>query len=348
MRWTIFGLIVVGIVAALSAVLLAATIKASYEKKWGDGGAPSEVEILVTTQQLPAMSVVHADMVATKRVGLDEAPPGAMRNAVQVIGHVLISPLVEGQVFRSSHFADDDSNVHLSSALGEGFRAMSIMLPPDSGIESLLYPGGIVDVVASFRIPSISGKPSGEIVSATLLEGVQVLAVGSRSIVSGQSAENLDDAKGRRGRMVTLMVNPDQAEALQLAMTYGELRLAMRNPLDKTVAGSGGVLMSDLSEEIAKRIAAVAEIDSVQQPMLFPTAQMTPGTAAVGAEATAPGAATTTVAAATTDGAEPVFNLETVEQVDMTKYWETVVLRGPREDKKLFPLPLVDEQQGNE
>ena len=81
-----------------------------------------------------------------------------------------------------------------------------------------------------------------------------------------------DDLQRRRGRMVTLMVDPSQAESLQLAMTYGQLRLALRNPLDKTAAGSDGVLMSDLSDEIAKRIAAVSEIEARQQPMMLPAA----------------------------------------------------------------------------
>ena len=41
--------------------------------------------------------------------------------------------------------------------------------------------------------------------------------------------------------VVTLMVNPDEAERLTLASTEGKIQLALRNPLDKTAPATAGI-----------------------------------------------------------------------------------------------------------
>ncbi|MHC4949347.1 MAG: Flp pilus assembly protein CpaB [Planctomycetota bacterium] len=338
MKWTIAGLILVGIAASLSAALLAASLRAGGTRGLAVQASLEEREILVVTRDLPAMSVVDAKSVAMQKVKADEAPPDALTNVVQVVGQVLISPLVEGQAFRRGHFASDGSNVHLASALPEGARAMSIMLNESSGIASLLYPGSIVDVVASFRLPTLRGNRGGDVISATLLQGVQVLAVGPRSIVSERGEGEVPDANSRRGRMVTLMVDPAQAEALQLAMVYGTVSLALRNPLDNSEAEGAGVLMSDLSEEIARRIAAVAEINTARAPLALDEVSGR-GEGETEAPPAAPAAATSAVPRGGMRApGDPVIVPEDVP------VWTTVLLRGSRSQTLTFPV----EEDGSE
>ena len=102
------------------------------------------------------------------------------------------------QPFTARNFASEDSGLHLASTLTEGRRAMSIQLGRESGIEDLLYPGCVVDVYASFRLPSPNGM-SAEVVSTTILQSIQVLAMGKRSIVNEK--ESSTDAVGDKGRI---------------------------------------------------------------------------------------------------------------------------------------------------
>ena len=138
----------------------------------------------------------------------------------------------------------------------KGGRAVNIALPADRGVVSLLYPGCLVDVVASFRVPATPGVPSGEIASITLLQGVRVLQVGGRSVVSNDpdDSDSGTNITGQRKTVVTLMVDQRQAEVLQLALTHGEVSLAVRNPLDEGAGESNGVLLSELSEQLSRRI----------------------------------------------------------------------------------------------
>ncbi len=324
MKWTITGLIVIGVIAALSAALLTASLRASAlakaEAENAPGAAP-EVEILLATRALPAMSVVDSSAVAKQTMASNEVTPDMQTIATRVIGQVLIAPVVEGEAFRSEHFATAESGVHLASALPEGYRAMSILLSDDSGIAQILYPGSLVDVVGSFRMPSGRGRASGEVISVTLLQSVQVLTVGYRTIFASEDGEESLTGRGqdsmtnrKQQRMVTLMVSPSQAETLQLARVHGRLAIVLRNPLDATPVSSRGILLSNLSGELAYRLAAIAEMGTSRPPMTPPEAGRL---------------------SENEQHAGQLFDAQGSE----LPVWHTVVMRGSNVETLTFPLP---------
>jgi len=58
--------------------------------------------------------------------------------------------------------------------------------------------------------------------------------------------------------VVTLLVDPMQAEALTLASTEGKIQLALRNPLDKTMPATPGIKPAVLLGQSSAPRAAVA------------------------------------------------------------------------------------------
>ena len=204
--------------------------------------------------------------------------------------------MVEGQVLTESCFVTEGSGAQLAAALPHGMRAVSITLSGRAVSGGLLYPGCVVDVLASFSLPSVD-RDRGQAISTTLLHGIQVLAVEDATIVSKRDDKKKSTLKGNRtssGRVtIALMVDPRQAEALQLARDYGKISLAMRNPLDRypvdidaTVLSEGrlaklGSLMtpavlasqqqgdtedsSEAAEEDRRRLLAAAGIDTYGQ-----------------------------------------------------------------------------------
>ncbi len=283
MKWAIVALMVLGVVAALSATMLTTAISAKGEvvsvKSEVDAAAvveQIEVEILVASRDLPAMSVVDATSVARMTVHANEAPDDALSNSVQVIGQVLVMPVAKGEVFTAGKLAKAEDRVNLAAVLPEGQRAMTVVLKTDTGVEELLYPGSIVDVVASFRLPAAAGTPSGEIVSTTLLQAVQVLTVGNESVVTGQKDEHEESGPGRvrglRRSVVTLLVDPHQAEVLQLATMHGAVSLVMRNPLDTSHVPVAGLLLSDLSGRISPQLDTISRGRVSAEPIKMPAA----------------------------------------------------------------------------
>jgi len=328
MKWTVALLIVVGLAAALCAAVLTAGLRSGWSLNRSAAVEEAhEVEILVAAHGMPAMKVVDASGVARRTVMSNELPENAITDLTNVIGKVLVTPVVDGEAFSARHFASNESGLNLASTLPEGYRAMSTVLNTDAGIESLLYPGCVVDVVSSFRLPAAPGRPSGEVLSATLLQGVQVLAIGPRTIVNGDSADDADEGASsldrKRQRMVTLMVDSDQAEALQLANAYGDLTITLRNPLDATRQHSRGMVLSDLSEEIAARLSALNQVASAA-PM-FATEFDDEGPSRASFEAQA----------------EPVAPVRREEQraPKAQPTWTTTVLRAGKTETLKFDVP---------
>ena len=316
MKWTIVGLVFVGLIAAVSAAVLAVTLRTDIVKPGVDDAASAEITIMVAARALPANSLVDSASVATQTVKRIEAPANTFTSTAQVIGRPLRVPVLAGQPFTSQQFASSESGVQLAVTIPEGSRAMSVLLTDDSGIENLLYPGSIVDVVASFRFPSIDGSSSAEVVSVTLLQGLQVLDVGGRSIVDDEKAQGEVEANGRRNRMVTLMVNPAQAEALQLASTNGKISLSLRNPLDMQMANVTGTRISDLNKDLAERIRKLAAQETGMVALAPPMLPSQPSGS--GAVSSTP---------------EPPKELP---------LWSTTILRGSIKEVQKFPMPVED------
>jgi len=122
---------------------------------------------------------------------------------------------------------------------------VTVGLSDASSLRGLLYPGSIVDVIASFRLGS---SDVGTAVSTTLFERIEVLAV-EQLTVGSEPEEKADDEPrqmlGRTNRLlVTLMVDAKDAEALQLASEHGTISLALRNPNDRTARTSDATVLS--------------------------------------------------------------------------------------------------------
>ena len=88
--------------------------------------------------------------------------------------------------------------------------------------------------------------------SKVILTNVQVLAAGTKI----EQAEK--DKKPIAVSVVTLLVDPDQAERLTLASTEGKIQLALRNPLDKATPVTRGVKPAALLGALATTPRATA------------------------------------------------------------------------------------------
>ncbi|MBI4602467.1 MAG: Flp pilus assembly protein CpaB [Planctomycetes bacterium] len=246
MKWSIAGLLASGVIAALGAAVLVATLRAG-SRRGGEGG---EVEVLVAARELPRSKMLDADCLATKVVPRKDAPDGFLSNAVQVVGKVLAVPVKEGQPFTKGCFASEGSGYRVASVLPEGMRAVTLSLLDHEGLYGLLYAGCTVDVLASFRV---SRGIEGEALSTPLIQGIQVLAVEDETLVSGDKepseARKRTQSQSRLKRLlVTLMVTVEQATTLQLAMQYGSVSLALRNPLDTNPVAKQEALLSQLAK----------------------------------------------------------------------------------------------------
>jgi pilus assembly protein CpaB len=311
MKLQYIGLIGVGLIAALCAMVLIA---------WTQNNAKpvsDTVDVVVTTADVPALTKITAEMCDIKKMAKGQAPKVAMADPTSVIGQVVLVPLNKGQPYTQQCFAPEGSGFHLASTLPTGKRAVTVALADYSVLEGLLYPGSTVDVIASFDMRMKGDNHTG-VISKTLLHGIQVLAVENKTVVSQSSAAEDAGAKGNENRRkVTLLVDPDQAELLQLAMVHGVISLAMRKPNDKTEGSDHITRLVDLGlppellgEEKPAEKPAPAPAVAVAAPKVDPPKEDAPKEEAK-------------------PEPKPVRAPE----------WTTTVLRGGQPTTKTFPMP---------
>jgi pilus assembly protein CpaB len=149
--------------------------------------------------------------------------PGSFSKIEDCVGRALLTNVVPNEPILDQKLAPRESGAGLPAVIPEGMRALSVRVDDVVGVAGFVVPGTMVDVLAT-------GDPSGNgdgsnVLTRTILEDVRVLA-------AGQQTTQDKEGKPQTVAVVTLLVNPDQADRLTLAANEGKLRLALRNTID--------------------------------------------------------------------------------------------------------------------
>jgi len=225
MKWSVAGLIVLGLLAAVSAAILVATLRGGEAPK---GPTEKEAQVVVATKPIAAMTQVTSDSVAVRAMPANAAPKKHFSYAAQVVGKIAAQNIVVDQLFEPGCFITEGSKALLASSLQPGERAVSLALSNYASVESMLYPGCKVDIVFCPDAPGEGKVPE----SITLLTDVTVLVVGDQTVLSEEESPADASRIPRRQGTVTVKVNQEQAQILHLAAENGSLSLSVRGPLD--------------------------------------------------------------------------------------------------------------------
>jgi len=158
-------------------------------------------------------------------------PANAFSDPKDVIGRGIVLPLIQNEPILPMKLASTEAGSGLPPAIPPGLRAVSVRVNEVIGVAGYVLPGTRVDVVATV---SPTGQ-SGDMTSKVILTNVQVLAAGTKI------ERDTDRNKPMPVSVVTLLVDPEEAERLTLASTEGKIQLALRNPLDKTMPATRGI-----------------------------------------------------------------------------------------------------------
>ncbi len=190
-------------------------------------------------------------------------PAGAIGDPKDVIGRGLILPVIQNEPILPMKLASKEAGSGLPPAIPPGLRAVSVRVNEVIGVAGYVLPGTRVDEVATLN-PS---EQHGDITSKVILTNVQVLAAGTK--IDRDSDKN----KPMPVSVVTLLVEPEEAERLTLASSEGKIQLALRNPLDRATPATRGIRPAALLgaapivRSIARtRVAQAAKPDAPAAP----------------------------------------------------------------------------------
>ena len=165
-----------------------------------------------------------------------------------VVGRGLVMPVIQNEPILPMKLASKEAGSGLPIMIPEGGRAVSVRVNEVIGVAGYVLPGTRVDVVA---VASATDNKA-DTTSKVVLTNVQVLAAGTKMEQDG------DQGKPMPVTVVTLLVDPEQAERLTLASTEGKIQLALRNPLDQGSPTTAGVRPAGLLGEAPARQAGGA------------------------------------------------------------------------------------------
>src|SRR5216110_3311993 len=158
-------------------------------------------------------------------------PAGAIGDPKDVIGRSIVLPVIQNEPILPMKLASAEAGSGLPPAIPPGLRAVSVRVNEVIGVAGYVLPATRVDVLATV---SPTGQ-NNDMTSKVVLTNVQVLAAGTK--IERDTERN----KPQPVSVVTLLVDPDEAERLTLASTEGKIQLALRNPLDKATPSTHGI-----------------------------------------------------------------------------------------------------------
>lgn len=163
-------------------------------------------------------------------------PKGFYAVKDSLLGQVTKVFLMENEPILDSKLSSKGGG--LSLLISPSKRAASILVDRVSGVSGFILPGDRVDVILT--VNRLEGE-SRDAIAKTILQNVEVLAAGERTEEKGNKVITVQS--------VTLLVDPDGAQALALATNEGKLNLALRNPTDEDTSAVEPVTKSGILKE---------------------------------------------------------------------------------------------------
>jgi pilus assembly protein CpaB len=243
------------------------------------GAQMKTVPVVVAATDLQIGAEIRPEDIRIIEWPAGSVPQTAFRSGDDVAGRGVIAPMVQYEPVLPEKLASKDAGAGLPPAIPPGMRALSVSVNEVIGVAGYVLPGTHVDVLVTVN-PT---QNQTDVTSKVILSDVLVLASGTK--IERDSEDNEPMAV----TVVTLLVDPIEAERLTLASTEGKTQLALRNPLDKTEPATPGIRPAALLS--ANRAAMPAASTPAPRPAARaarPAAQPTPQPAPVAISAPAP------------------------------------------------------------
>ena len=205
-----------------------------YRMSAGPRTAAVERDLVVAAVPLSAGMAIGADALKLVRVPEQLFPKGGHSKAEDLVGRPVISSIPADEPLVDSRPAPRGSGFGVAPMIPSGMRAVSVRVNDVAGVAGFVLPGMRVDIL-------VTGRPPGadDTYTATVLQNVTVLSAGQTVEADGRS-------QSLSVPVVTLLVDPAQAESLTLAASEGHIQLVLRNSGDQQFTTTGGRQLRDL------------------------------------------------------------------------------------------------------
>ena len=205
----------------VAAVLAGAITFLFYRKLSAAAEQRKGIQIVVAATDLATGTTLSAKNISLLDWFSDALPSGAFTKIDDVIGHPLLYPLSANEPILQRDLGVEGAGIGLAGKIPEGMRATAVRSNEIVGVAGFLYPGSHVDVLVTFTLSGGTGP-----VTETVLQNVEVLT-------AGQTIEPDPQGKPQQVNVVTLLLNPEDSQKVQLASTQGGIQFVLRSGADQ-------------------------------------------------------------------------------------------------------------------
>ena len=244
------GFMIAAIVfAAVAGILLSQVMESTYSQE------PVK-PIVVAARKLPAGAKPKKKDLKLGSWPESSIPTGAYKKIEDVLksNRVPLIPFVRGEPVLKSHLSKARAGIGVATLVDMDKRAIAVRTDNAVTLTRLVYPGARVDILTTMRNTGGGIDDEGPKISTKIvLQDVKVLSVGEdidpltitdrmRSKKKEEGAlgggESSDQREARS--TVTLLVAPEEAERLVLALREGKIDIVLRNPKDHRQVETSG------------------------------------------------------------------------------------------------------------
>jgi pilus assembly protein CpaB len=214
-----FGIFVV-VILAIAFAVAASGLTYIYLRNASEERGLTLQAVVVADKDLTFGETLKPDDMKVAMFPKSGVPKGSYAVKDSLLGQVTKVFLMENEPILDSKLSSKGGG--LSLLISPTKRAASILVDKVSGVSGFILPGDRVDVILT--VNRLEGD-SRDAIAKTILQNVEVLAAGEKTEEQGNKVITVQS--------VTLLVDPDGAQALALATNEGKLNLALRNPTDE-------------------------------------------------------------------------------------------------------------------
>lgn len=272
-------ILIIGIVLALAAVFMTkfyidqqnqeakARAKQEFERM-----RQHQVSVLVAKKEIPKGVALDESMLESKIYEEKYLQPEAITSLDRISGMVTIARIAKGEQVTMSKLAHSREAGGLAEVTPIGKRAITISIDNISALAGMVKAGDYVDVIAMLPVPAqtTEGKQVMQTTTVPLFQNVLVLAVGQEtsSAAAKTSRYRKEEAaeKKEASPLITLALDPQEANLIAFVQEQGRIRLTLRSPADSKIEPIQQANWETLSQYLASRSPAGKEAHIEEQP----------------------------------------------------------------------------------
>jgi pilus assembly protein CpaB len=237
--------LIMALVAGVAAAALAYLFLARPPATTAPPPPPPMTPVVVATRKIDIRQPITPEMVRLVNMQPSKVTPSAATSFNAVLGQVSVNPIEKDAQIATTD-VQPGTGLGLSFQVPPGMRAVTIALDPVSSVAGYVKPGDYVDIMCTFN------GQQGQSITRTVLQKVYLMATGSQvlptaappptgsTVGSSQPPTNAANPDGAASKPIdvpnaTVQVTPADAEKLFMAVSKGQMRLALRTPTDTNV-----------------------------------------------------------------------------------------------------------------